>query len=287
MSDDPKPAHWWLPYASNTTSLSGEDGILQEVFRRIPGDHWCVEFGAWDGKKYSNTYRLMTEDSWSGVFIEANTERFGQLKENYKDNSKAHCLHEFVTFDGASTLDRLFSRTPLPKDFDLLSIDIDGNDYHIWDALKEYQPKVVVIEFNQTIPADVEFVQPRDMSINQGNSLYSLVLLGKSKGYELIAVTTYNGIFVRKEYFPLFPVPDNSPVVLRPDGWEHFRLFQLYDGTFVVRGVARMPWQDLPLKDDTFQLIPHWLRQFPARPDGLFKRACWLFWRWLYRRRNA
>lgn len=284
MPQEMKHKQGLLTHAANVTSISGEDGILQEIFRLIPGgNRWCGEFGAWDGKTYSNTYSLMTDHGWSGVFIEANPERFAQLSENYRGNARAHCVHEFVTFEGATTLDRLLAQTPIPKDLDLLSIDIDGNDYHVWDSLKEFRPKVVVIEYNQTIPDDVEFVQPRDMTVNQGNSLHSLVELGRSKGYELICVTAYNAILTLREYFPLFHLTDNSPRCLRPPGWEHFRLFQLYDGTFVVSGVERMPWHDLPLRQEKFQVVPRWFRRFPARPDSFFKRACWVFWRWCYR----
>jgi hypothetical protein len=118
-------------------------------------------------------------------------------------------------------------------DFDLLSIDIDGNDYHVWDTVKTYKPRLVIIEFNPTIPSDIEFVQEKNNSINHGNSLLSLVKLGKSKGYELIATTYCNGFFVEKEFFDLFKIEDNSIDSLWKNP-EAPRIFQLYDGTLML-----------------------------------------------------
>src|SRR6185436_3102249 len=119
----------------------------------------------------------------------------------YAGNERAICLQRFVTFDGDTRLDALLQTTPIPKDFDLLSVDIDGADYHVWESLTRYEPRVVIIEFNPTIPGHIEFVQPRDMTVNQGNSIRSLVKLGKQKGYELSCVTEYNAIFVRANLF--------------------------------------------------------------------------------------
>ena len=90
-------------------------------------------------------------------------------------------LNAFVGFTAADGLDAILARTPIPADFDVLSIDIDGNDYHVWNAVARYKPRVVVIEYNPTIPAAVDFVQPADMSINQGASITAQARLGKQK----------------------------------------------------------------------------------------------------------
>ena len=83
-------------------------------------------------------------------------------------------------------------------------MDIDGNDYYVWKAVEDYRPKIVVIEYNPTIPECVDFVQPPDPSTMQGAGLLTLANLGKEKGYELICVTTGNAIFIDRQYFPLF-----------------------------------------------------------------------------------
>ncbi len=91
----------------------------------------------------------------------------------------------------------------------MLSIDIDGNDYYIWESIKDYDPKVDIIEFNQAIPSDIEFVQKKDFTLHQGNSLLSLIKLGKLKGYELVATSFCNAIFVKSDLFDLFEIADN------------------------------------------------------------------------------
>ncbi|MEO6181777.1 MAG: hypothetical protein ABIP71_01465 [Verrucomicrobiota bacterium] len=281
-----KEDQWLLRHARNINSLSGEDGILEKIFEVLPpGDKWCVEFGAWDGIKYSNTWNLISERDWSAVLIEADSEKFVDLQANCKKFPKAHCLNYFVTFEGENSLEALLKKTAIPKNFDLLSIDIDGDDYHIWESVKEYTPKVVVIEFNPTVPSHVEFVQPRDMSVNQGSSLLSLISLGKKKGYELICVTDYNGIFVQAQFLNLFKLTKNDIVSLRPPNpsqCPQFHIFQLYDGTFVVGGGTVMPWFGIPIHQEKFQILPKFLRKYPTFSNSLFQRVLRRVWYLFY-----
>lgn len=281
LNDD----QWLLRHASNINSLSGEDGIIESIFKTIlPANRWCVEFGAWDGKTYSNTYNLMRHGSWSGVFVEADQDKFKDLTDTYRDNPRAHCINCWVNFVGENSLDALLARTPIPKDFDLLSIDIDGNDYHVWESMTLYQPRVVIIEFNQTIPSHIEFVQPRDMRVHQGNSARSLVNLGEQKGYELICVTDYNAIFVKSALFESFHIKNNSLTHLRPDKQQEYCLFQLFDGTFVVGGHKEMPWHSLPVRQDKFQILPKMFRAYPPESLSGFKQIMRRIWTYLYRR---
>jgi hypothetical protein len=82
-----KPSDWLLSHARNVQSQSGEDGILQKTFEVLPAPapagRWSVEFGAWDGKKFSNTCNLVTQLGWNGMFIEADPVKFGELKQAY------------------------------------------------------------------------------------------------------------------------------------------------------------------------------------------------------------
>ncbi len=274
---------WLLRHAENTWSQSGEDGIFSKLFEVIStANRWCVEFGAWDGKKYSNTHHLMQQD-WSGVFVEADSARFQDLTKTYQGNPKAHCLNCFVTFDGENSLENLLKRTGIPKDFDLLSIDIDGNDYHVWESFREYQPRVVVIEFNPTIPSDVEFIQPRDMGIQQGSAPLSLIKLGKAKGYELVCMTELNAIFVTASLFASFHISNNDITRLRPQQPE-FRLFQLYDGTFVVTGITHVQWHGLPIRQEKFQILPKMFRVFPPESLAFGKRILRRIWLFFYLR---
>jgi hypothetical protein len=274
-----------LAAARNVTSISGEDGIIEQIFAIIsPANRWCVEFGAWDGRTFSNTYHLMTDEGWTGVFIEADPAKFQDLRATYRDNPRAKCVNCFVTFEGPNSLDNLLAQADAPKDLDLISVDIDGNDYHVWESLVTHAPRVVVIEFNQTIPNHVEFVQPRDMSVQQGNAPLSLVKLGQRKGYELVCVTEYNLIFVKADLFPAFEIADNSLARLRRPAKDQPHIFQLFDGTFVVGGMEQMFWHGVPIRQEKFQILPKIFRRFPPRSKNplmrLLKR-CWLF---LYRK---
>jgi hypothetical protein len=202
---------WLLEFKRNVHSQTGEDGIIQEILEVLPcNNNWCVEFGAWDGLFLTNTRHLIESKGFSAVLIEADKKRFHELQRNYSQNNVT-TINRFVGFEEGDNLDQILSDTPIPYDFDILSIDIDGNDYHVWKCVSKYRPKVVVIEFNPTIPTHIRFVQPADPSINQGASLLSLVELGKEKGYELVSVLPFNAFFVREEYYSLFQLESNAP----------------------------------------------------------------------------
>src|SRR5262249_37731492 len=153
-------------------------------------------FGAWDGQHLSNTCALIDDAGYQGVLIEADPDKFRDLQKRQAVQPRIHAVQRFVEFEGRNTLDAILAETPIPPKFDVLSIDIDGNDYHIWDSLQVYRPKLVVIEHNPTIPNEVDFVQARDMRVQQGSSLTAMARLANSKGYRLVHATTCNGIFV-------------------------------------------------------------------------------------------
>jgi len=173
---------WLFRHARNVHSQKGEDGIIEKILEVLGTKQgWCVEFGAWDGEYLSNTYNLIANHGFSAVLIEGSAERVGVMTERFRANAKVIPVHAFVGFTPDDGLDKILAATPIPSDFDVLSIDIDGNDYHAWKAVSRYRPKLVVIEFNPTIPSAVEFVQPADMSINQGSSLLSCLCSRKRR----------------------------------------------------------------------------------------------------------
>jgi len=96
----------------------------------------------------------------------------------------------------------------------LINIDIDGNDYYVWESLTKYAPTVVLIEFNPVIKLD-DYLQP--VNGRGGSSLSALARLGKAKGYELIATTALNAFFVKKNLYDKFAIIDNSASELFTD----------------------------------------------------------------------
>ncbi len=259
------PNQWLLGHRRNITSQFGEDGIIEKIFSLLPpANRWCVELGALNGTHHSNTRRLLADEGWSGVMLEADPVYFEKLRSLYAGNQHVYCVNEFVDFEGENTLDRILHRTPIPPGFDLFSLDIDGNDYHIWESLADYHPRVVIVEFNPSIPDGVDFVQPRDMRIQQGSSLDALSRLGKAKGYELIAATDMNAIFVRREFYPAFSIADNTPAVLRATRRYETKFFQLYDGTLMLDGCKELIWHKRKIDAESIQVLPPHMRRYPA-----------------------
>lgn len=256
---------WLLDYRNDVYSQTGEDGVISKILEILPNKNkWCVEFGAWDGLHLTNTRHLIESGGYYAVLIEADRERFESLRRNYAPYSgKVITINNFVGFSDDDNLDSLLRKTHIPHDFDVLSIDIDGNDYHVWHRVEHYRPKLVVIEFNQTIPTEVHYVQKADPSVMQGSSLLALVELGKLKGYELVSVLRFNAIFVRKEDFALFEIESNAPRELRTDLTAVTYLFSGYDGGILLSGAKQLPWHSLAFDDAQVQVLPRILRKFP------------------------
>lgn len=259
-----KPPTWLLEHGSSVYSQTGEDGIIQKILEILAeNDKWCVEFGAGDGRDSSNSCNLILNKGYSAVLIESRKARFVQLQKNYAQNKNVYTINQSVGFKEEDNLDHVLKMTPIPCDFDFLTIDIDGNDYHVWKAMSKYEPKAICIEFNPTIPTEIRFVQPADRSLNQGSSLLSLVELGKEKGYELVSVLPVNAFFVKSKYYPLFEIADNVPTVLRKDLSAITHLFSGYDGRIFLRGNMKLPWHLIEIKESKVQQLPRLFRKYP------------------------
>lgn len=217
---------WLLDYKKIISSQHGEDGILEKIFEIIgEKSRWCVEYGAWDGQYLSNTWHLINNKKWSAVLIEADTQKTNELKIKYQDRQDVFCINSFVGED--HPIDSLLATTPIPHDFDFMSADIDGDEYWVWEAMRIYHPRVVIIETNPTFGSDIQFVQKKGQRL--GASMRSMVALGKAKGYELVSYIGVNCIFVAKEYYPLFNIADNSCAAMFDSPYQ-IRLISDYDG---------------------------------------------------------
>jgi hypothetical protein len=173
-------------------SQNGEDGIIQAIFKKIgTTNKYFVEFGVENGKE-CNTRYLMEKNGWKGLLMD-------------EKNENKNVKKEFIT---AENVNELFKKYGVPKEFDLLSIDVDGNDYWIWRALGgAWRPRVVVIEYNS------KYKPPKSVSIEYepnfqwdgtdyiGASLSALAKLGEEKGYKLVGCdnTGLNAFFVNNK----------------------------------------------------------------------------------------
>ena len=198
-----------LSDAANITSQGGEDGILSRLLGDLEllGENsgYCVDIGAWDGVKWSNTASLLNPEiksgaNWSGLLVEANDQRCASMREMYaRLNKNVACLNQLASHD---IIVDVLKDHGVPHNFDFFNVDVDGCDYWLWDAIGRsgvFKPKVVCIEFNPTIPNTVIFVQEPAVAVQQGSSLAALHRLGRRLGYRLMATTTFNAIFVRND----------------------------------------------------------------------------------------
>ena len=167
-------------YRRNVFSQNGEDGVIAEIIRRLGFDcGWFCEFGAWDGRYGSNTYELLRR-GWSGVMIEGDPARFNRLvRLAARYDGRLIALCRYVEEQGPSNLDTILSTTPIPSEFAVLSIDIDGADYQIWRSVINYRPAIVVIEIASRFPPGVLRVHGR------GAEVYDQLLVdARSRGDE-------------------------------------------------------------------------------------------------------
>lgn len=240
MEQEAKKNNWLLGYRQNITSQNGEDGVIQKIFGVIgETNRWCVEFGAGSGKKSNNTWNLIVNKGWSAVLIEAERALYQDLNKRYEENKQVTCILAAVTAEGKYALDNILRETNIPATFDFLSIDIDGQDYHVWEAVKKHEPRVVMIEINPDIPAGCDFVQPKEIIATGGSSFLAMSRLARTKGYELVYVFGVNAIFVKKELFFKFGIADNSLTTLSPLRLSPYQFFQFYDGSIVLTGIER------------------------------------------------
>jgi hypothetical protein len=190
-------------------SQRNEDGILQYIISKIEIPHKIfVEFGVEDYTE-SNTRFLLINNNWSGLVIDGDRKNIDFIKSDFiywKYNITA--CHSFITVDN---INGLIGKYTSVKDIGLLSIDIDGNDYWIWETIDVINPRIVVCEYNSafgptekvSIPyaADFQRRKAHYSDLYFGASLAAFRELAEKKGYDFIGTAEegVNAFFVRKD----------------------------------------------------------------------------------------
>ena len=211
-------------YEYSIHAQCGEDGIIEEIFRRIGAtNRYFVEFGVGNGLQ-NNTVSLLLKN-WVGVWMEAEQGNAEIIRSKFSAMLTRHRLTFLQTFVTAESIESLFAEQGVPNEFDLLSIDIDGNDYWVWNAITKYQPRVIICEYNGRYGPHLQWVMQYDPthawngSCYYGASLKSLELLGKSKGYMLVGcnLAGVNAFFIREDLVgELFVGPFTSEHLFEP-----------------------------------------------------------------------
>lgn len=183
-------------------SQNGEDGILQYIYSKIGvTNRRFVEMGC-NQAKQSNTGNLLVNCGWSGLWIDGT--------ENAQPKSKPEGVRIVQCWITIENIEQTLLDNGISGEIDLLSIDLDGNDYWIWKAIQKVSPRVVAIEYNAsiepewcvTVKYDPNFDRHKKESvIYHGASLSALTKLAASKGYCLIGCdkSGVNAFFVRND----------------------------------------------------------------------------------------
>jgi hypothetical protein len=195
-----------LRHGFKVYSQHDEDGITEEIFKRVgTTNKFFVEFGVGDGLENGTTYCLLK--GWSGAWIDGSAVCVDAIESGFRPFIEEGRLKVRYSFITAENIEQLFSELGVPAEFDLLSFDIDNNDYWVWRAIERYSPRVVAIEYNASFKQTVSCVLPYsptriwDHTNYFGASLKALEELGRRKGYSLVGCN-YTGVtafFVRDD----------------------------------------------------------------------------------------
>jgi len=191
-------------YASRSYSQNGEDGIIRHIFSEIGyGSKKFLEFGF--AVPECNTWRLMKEEGFTGQYMDVSSKVCTKLRETLEAEHMSFAAKGINIKVTAENIEQY--TVNLPEEIDILSIDVDGNDYWVWKAMKRLSPRVVVIEYNAALGKDASITMPYDPDFEwhggayYGASLKALEKLGKEKGYRLIGCDSFgvNAFFLRDD----------------------------------------------------------------------------------------
>jgi hypothetical protein len=184
-------------------SQHGEDGVLQAIFRAAGVKHRrFVELGC--GMNGGNSGFLADELGWTGLMVDADRKIVRRMQARLKPRG-VRVRRDWITRED---IDERLAEWGHTGAVDLLSIDIDGNDIWVWEAITVLEPRVVAIEYNTAfgatrsvaVPYDPEFRRDKGVAegLYYGASLAALAAVGARKGYRLVAAEAVNAFFVRR-----------------------------------------------------------------------------------------
>jgi len=186
-------------YQRRVFSQFGQDGVIEKIFDVIgTTNKYFVEFGSSGNDTGMGNTSYLRRFGFNGLLMDGYERPYG----NDVNDRIYDVQFEFVS---SSNINQLFEKYNVPKEFDFLSIDMDGQDFHVWNKLENYSPRVVSIEMNYCIEPGKDKVMPLDDNwIWKGNEMHgssvtALKNLGNKKGYALVATCMSDVIFVRND----------------------------------------------------------------------------------------
>jgi Methyltransferase FkbM domain len=193
-------------YGRKVYSQGDEDGVIAEIFRRVGvTNKTFIEFGA--GSGWENNTRCLLEQGWRGLWIEAEHCYANRVRCYFRRPLRAGRLTFIEAAVTTENINELIFSCGFPADIDFLSIDIDGNDYHVLEAITAVRPRVICLEYNTSKSPPIDWVMPYDPTYRHqgdgdyGASLVAFERLGRSKGFTLVGTARYsvNAFFVRDD----------------------------------------------------------------------------------------
>jgi hypothetical protein len=196
-------------YEFKIFSQWGEDGIIQFLVNHLEIAHRTfIEFGVEDFSE-SNCRFLLMKDYWQGFVIDGSEKNIARLRSSYFYwQTQLSSKTSFITRENVASL---LDESGFDKELGILSVDIDGVDYHVLDALTQWRPAILIVEYNEafgnqrpvSVPYDPAFVRRQKHSSNQywGANLPAFCYLAGQRNYALVGINgvASNAFFVRRD----------------------------------------------------------------------------------------
>ena len=233
-----------LRYHDNVYSENGEDGIIEYLIKKIClNEIQCCEFGAWDGMKFSNTFNLVKNYNARAVYIEGDESKYLDLLETCKKYPNIVPIKKFISAaNNENSIDQVLSKTFLKKNFEILSIDVDSNDLEIFETMKDYHPKIVIIEISSDLGSNISNRYSKDSKNLDSNdepyvaSFRSVAEVCKIKEYTIVAHTgnliLVHNQFLDKINFPKYLI--ENPKILFSNRYKLNNLFLNKKNNFFI-----------------------------------------------------
>jgi hypothetical protein len=239
-------------------SQFGEDGIIQYLIARVPIEHdTFIEFGV-DDYRESNTRFLVWNDNWRGLILDGGDLHVEFIRSN--DIGWRHTVDARSVFVTTDNINHSFAAAGFTGDVGLLSVDIDGNDYWVLEAIDVVSPRILIVEYNSTfgpdaavtVPYDPDFQRTRAHNSNLywGASLGAICQAADRKGLAFVGSNSAgnNAFFVRRDLL------GDLPSLTAAEGWVDARFRESRDPTGALTYLAGRANRiaaisDLPLVD--------------------------------------
>jgi hypothetical protein len=194
-------------YEFKVFSQWGEDGIIQHLTRVVEiRNRTFIEFGV-ENFFESNCRFLMMKDDWSGFIIDGSASHLNRLrKSNFFWKHELTARNAFITREN---INALLAESGFDEDLGILSVDIDGNDYHVLEAITGFRPRILICEFNTvfgasrkiSVPYAADFYRTTQHYSNLyfGASLAAMTHLATQRGYSLVGINVANAFYVRND----------------------------------------------------------------------------------------